>query len=157
MENNFKRFLSMLLALVMVLGMMPMGHLHAHAEENGNTINLTVGGESHTITVDGEVRGDYSDDYVTVGTKFVPETAPAAGNSVTEGHTFNGRYLITSKSRYAGNRLTNVTYTGNNANGKQLKTEANTVDATTMWHIVPVNKESISFPAEKEARLRGST
>ena len=31
MENNFKRFLSLLLAFVMVLGMFPM--MHAHAEE----------------------------------------------------------------------------------------------------------------------------
>ena len=33
MENKFKRFLSLLLALVMVFGMIPTGHIHAHAEE----------------------------------------------------------------------------------------------------------------------------
>ena len=33
MENKFKRFLSLLLAFVMVLGMIPTGHIHAHAAE----------------------------------------------------------------------------------------------------------------------------
>ena len=32
MENNFKRFLSLLLAFVMVLGMFPMAHVHAEEE-----------------------------------------------------------------------------------------------------------------------------
>ena len=36
MENKFKRFLSLLVALVMVIGMMPMGHVHAE----GETVNI---------------------------------------------------------------------------------------------------------------------
>ena len=32
MENNFKRFLSLLLALVMVITLMPLGHVHAEGE-----------------------------------------------------------------------------------------------------------------------------
>ena len=143
MENKMMRFLSLLLAFVMVLGMFPVGHVHA--EENGNTINLTVGGNSHTITVNGDVRGNYSNEFVTVDTTFVSETVPTVGNNVTEGHKFNGVYLITSRTRNAGNRLSNVTWTGIHKDGKQLETKANTVDATTMWHIVPVNKEDGTF------------
>ena len=37
MENKIKRFLSLLLALVMVLGMFPAGHAHVHAEEVSKT------------------------------------------------------------------------------------------------------------------------
>ena len=37
MENKFKRFLSLLLALVMVIGMMPMGHVHA-AESDSDAL-----------------------------------------------------------------------------------------------------------------------
>ena len=40
MKHNFKRFLSLLLALVMVLGMFPMGH--AHAEETVNVLSKPV-------------------------------------------------------------------------------------------------------------------
>ena len=32
MENNLKRFLSLLLALVMVIGLMPVGHVHAEEQ-----------------------------------------------------------------------------------------------------------------------------
>jgi hypothetical protein len=34
MENKCKRFLSLLLAFVMVLGLFPMGHAHVHAAED---------------------------------------------------------------------------------------------------------------------------
>ena len=43
MENKCKRFLSLLLALVMVIGLMPVGH--AHAEEVAASPNLALGKE----------------------------------------------------------------------------------------------------------------
>ena len=60
MENKCKRFLSLLLALVMVLGMFPMGHAHAEAVVDGNTITMEIN-DTHTISVAGnyaDVTGD---------------------------------------------------------------------------------------------------
>ena len=89
MENNMKRFLSLLLALVMVIGLMPVGHVHA---EEGNTINLVVG-DTHEITLD----GDYSalkgtgNETVGVDAAFAPQmtgrTAALASN-IEEGEKY---------------------------------------------------------------------
>ena len=65
MENNFKRFLSLLLALVMVLGMMPVGYAHA-AEIVASSTNLALGRPARgtstesgtTFTADKAVDGD---------------------------------------------------------------------------------------------------
>ena len=43
MENKFKRFLSLLLALVMVVGMMPMGHVHAEENKAYTTTKIDHG------------------------------------------------------------------------------------------------------------------
>ena len=71
MENKCKRFLSLLLALVMVIGLMPVGH--AHAEEAEASANLALGKaarvsdwESHTeFTADKAVDGDLSTRWAT--------------------------------------------------------------------------------------------
>ncbi|MBR2422192.1 MAG: discoidin domain-containing protein, partial [Oscillospiraceae bacterium] len=49
MENKCKRFLSLLLALVMVIGLMPMGH--AHAEESAASINLALNKEATASSI----------------------------------------------------------------------------------------------------------
>ena len=91
MENNYKRFLSLLLALVMVLGMMPMGHAHAEAVVDGNTIKMNVG-DTYTLTAelgasvetsDAEVASVASDTVGTIGT----------GTDVVEEIT-TGKYVI---------------------------------------------------------------
>ena len=60
MEKKFNRVLSLVLALVMVISLMPVGHLHAHAEEIDSTSlvsyrwETTEGGNSLTnITTEG--------------------------------------------------------------------------------------------------------
>jgi hypothetical protein len=92
MENKCKRFLSLLLALVMVIGLMPTGHVHA--EENA--INLVVG-DTHSITID----GDYSslngsgDEVVSVNAEFIPElTAHTVSNTTTDATLESGKYVL---------------------------------------------------------------
>ena len=85
MENKCRRFLSLLLVLVMVIGLMPV--ISVHAEEND--IDLVVG-DTHEITVD----GDHSDldgtgnETVDIKAAFAPQMtgrAAALASGIEEG------------------------------------------------------------------------
>ena len=67
MENKWKRFLSLLLALVMVIGLMPVGHAHAEeeaaaikkadAEPFSGDLGLAVGESMEVVIVGGKAQG----------------------------------------------------------------------------------------------------
>lgn len=85
MENTCKRFLSLLLVLVMVIGLMPV--ISVHAEEN--VIDLAVG-DTHEITVDGDHSDLDGTGNETVGIKaaFAPQMtgrAAALASGIEEG------------------------------------------------------------------------
>ena len=58
MENKCKRFLSLLLAFVMVLGMFPAGYAHVHAAEAGLTPVAPEAGKTYVICFKAD-NGDY--------------------------------------------------------------------------------------------------
>ncbi|MBR7179407.1 MAG: discoidin domain-containing protein, partial [Oscillospiraceae bacterium] len=99
MENNFKRFLSLMLALIMVVGMMPMGHVHAEVTVDGNTISMVVG-DTYTITLGNEepvVSG--GEGVVVAATNYTEETTKEFDRNapVTDLDNFvNGTYVIYS-------------------------------------------------------------
>ena len=67
MENKWKRFLSLLLALVMVIGLMPVGHVHAEEEAAAikkadaapfsGDLGLAVGESMEVVIVGGKAQG----------------------------------------------------------------------------------------------------
>ena len=59
MENKFKRFLSLLLAFVMVVGLMPMGHVHAEGEiikSLGEKVTSVEAGIDYAICIAGTIN-----------------------------------------------------------------------------------------------------
>ena len=108
MENNFKRFLSLLLAFVMVISMIPMTHAHAAASVDGNAINMEVG-DTHEITV----NGNHSDldgsgnEYVQVKAVFAPQMTDrtaALASTIEEG----AKYVLVNTRLWKALEYTNA-------------------------------------------------
>ena len=103
MENKCKRFLSLLLAFVMVLGMFPAGHVHAADGVDGTTINMNVD-DKHEITVpiyDAQVTIS-QEGVITAETESVPTNtrytvATTATRPDAEGNLPEGKYVILNR------------------------------------------------------------
>ncbi|MBR5616939.1 MAG: discoidin domain-containing protein [Oscillospiraceae bacterium] len=103
MEMNFKRFLSLMLAFVMVLGMFPMGHAHAE----GEAVNVLSKPVSE-VQADAEYQLFYGGNrgvHGSVNTRGGFTGLDTGGNMSTTAIAGNAGYIWTLKAADGGYRL----------------------------------------------------
>ena len=80
MENKCKRFLSLLLALVMVLGMFPMTHAHAVTSATVSATPITEGELEANATYVIRMHGTAHRHQILIGSMILPILEPIGSN-----------------------------------------------------------------------------